>query len=324
MSNHFLKNIEINQYKCFNGLEAKGFKRINLISGKNNIGKTAFMEACFINLYAKDIKYLLIGMITVKAMREKRNIIGTIDAECARSFLEYIKDIKLSSNINKQFLAIKESNEIKAYFGTINDSVVNIAANKIEFDSYHHVGTFNFIESSGWSDAKLAQAYHFIQKQDKEAELNHLINAFDHSIFNFKVIGDKLQCCVAESGKREYRDIVEFGEGLRHFITLVCGICANRNGYLFVDEVDKGVHYSKLDKLSELVFSISKQCNCQIFATTHSQQMLESYARMCQKLQESDVSYTTLIKNTQNKVKAMTLDYEMLTDIIFDQGYKVK
>ncbi|MBL0703064.1 MAG: hypothetical protein JJV95_03665 [Sulfurospirillum sp.] len=44
----FLKDIEIKQYKCFKNFNVNGLKRINLIGGKNNIGKTAFLEACYL------------------------------------------------------------------------------------------------------------------------------------------------------------------------------------------------------------------------------------------------------------------------------------
>jgi AAA15 family ATPase/GTPase len=37
--------MKIKRYKCFKDFEVNGFKRINLIGGKNNIGKTAFLEA---------------------------------------------------------------------------------------------------------------------------------------------------------------------------------------------------------------------------------------------------------------------------------------
>ncbi len=45
---HFIKNIEIKNFKLFKDFKAKGFGRVNLIGGKNNVGKSAFMEACFI------------------------------------------------------------------------------------------------------------------------------------------------------------------------------------------------------------------------------------------------------------------------------------
>jgi len=47
MSEH-IKNIEIKNFKCFDNFQAEGFGRVNLIGGKNNVGKTAFMEAVFI------------------------------------------------------------------------------------------------------------------------------------------------------------------------------------------------------------------------------------------------------------------------------------
>ena len=47
--NHFIENIEIKNFKCFENFSAEGFGRVNLIGGKNNVGKTAFMEACYLS-----------------------------------------------------------------------------------------------------------------------------------------------------------------------------------------------------------------------------------------------------------------------------------
>jgi len=44
MDSHFLTDIDIIDFKCFQNFSAKGFKRINLIGSKNDIGKTAFIE----------------------------------------------------------------------------------------------------------------------------------------------------------------------------------------------------------------------------------------------------------------------------------------
>jgi len=42
--------------------------------------------------------------------------------------------------------------------------------------------------------------------------------------------------------------------------------------------------------------------------------MLESFARVAKRLNEQDISYTTLVKNKQQEIKALTLDYELLQD----------
>jgi AAA15 family ATPase/GTPase len=44
-----IEDIQINNFRCFDRLKVSGCKRINLISGKNNIGKTALLEAIFLN-----------------------------------------------------------------------------------------------------------------------------------------------------------------------------------------------------------------------------------------------------------------------------------
>ncbi len=58
MENHLLEYIEIKDFKCFKDFKAEGFKRVNLIGGKNNVGKTAFMEACVINVYSDSISLM--------------------------------------------------------------------------------------------------------------------------------------------------------------------------------------------------------------------------------------------------------------------------
>jgi hypothetical protein len=44
--------------------------------------------------------------------------------------------------------------------------------------------------------------------------------------------------------------------------------------------------------------------------------MLESFARIAKKLDEKDISYTTLVKNKQNEIVAVIRDHEMILDSI--------
>ena len=75
MSDHFLNWIEIKEFKCFKEFKASGFKRVNLIGGKNNIGKTAFMEACFINVHSVSVNTMMTVIRDIKFMRENINLL---------------------------------------------------------------------------------------------------------------------------------------------------------------------------------------------------------------------------------------------------------
>lgn len=42
------KYFKINNFRCFEKLELPELERVNLIVGKNNVGKTALLEAIFV------------------------------------------------------------------------------------------------------------------------------------------------------------------------------------------------------------------------------------------------------------------------------------
>jgi AAA15 family ATPase/GTPase len=44
-----IEDIEITNFRCFDRLKVSGFKRVNLISGNNNIGKTALSHIPQVN-----------------------------------------------------------------------------------------------------------------------------------------------------------------------------------------------------------------------------------------------------------------------------------
>jgi AAA15 family ATPase/GTPase len=316
MSQHFLTDIKIKQFKCFTDFTASGFKRVNLISGKNNIGKTAFMEACFINVHSKNIDNLITALIIVKARREKPNLVNIeINSDV---FLEATNFYQSTSNLNNVKFKIREGDAKRDYLFSIREETVAISEKNLTI-LMRIVKNILYIDSFGWSDSRLSSAYQKIQKADKEEELNLFIQEFDNSIEKIKVFGEKPQCKV----KDEYRDISEFGDGLKHYISIICALYACENGYLFIDEIDNGIHYTQLDRLWEIILTTSAKTNCQVFATTHSKEMLESFARVSKQLNEQDISFTTLIKNDKQEIKALTRDYEMILDSL-DDGREVR
>ncbi len=56
---HFSK-VTINNFRCFKDFSIDSLERINLIGGKNNVGKTAFLEALFLLLKTTDVQSIFI------------------------------------------------------------------------------------------------------------------------------------------------------------------------------------------------------------------------------------------------------------------------
>ncbi|MDP3010194.1 MAG: AAA family ATPase [Methylococcales bacterium] len=312
---HFLTDIEIKEFKCFKDFKASGFKRVNLIGGKNNVGKTALLEACFINVHSVNVNSMATAIFSIKYARENLNILHNLANNKPIDkiqILDATKNYSTKSYLRKIDFYISEKDAIKEYNLSINNESVIINAKEFNF-IFEHINNIKVIDNFGWSDNDLAEAYEAIQKHEKETDLSALVQEFDNSIDSFKLIGGtKPQC----KTKGEWRDITEFGDGLRHYISIICALYACENGYLFIDEIDNGIYYDHLDRLWEIILTLSKKTNCQIFATTHSKEMLESFARVAKKLDEQDISYTLLVKDKQQEIKSITDDYEMLLDSI--------
>jgi AAA15 family ATPase/GTPase len=306
---HFLTDIEIKEFKCFKDFKASGFKRVNLIGGKNNVGKTAFMEACYVNVYSTSINKMIDAIDNVKYMRDKLNFVFETIKRDDTIFLDSTKNYSAKSNLISTRFSITENDAIKKYNFVINEEIVIINAKELSVTLYYPNNIW-FIDNLGWTNKSFSYIYQTIQKQDQEYDLNAFIKEFDDSIETFKIIGDKPQC----KTNGEYRDIVEFGDGLRHYISIICALYACENGYLFIDEIANGIYYDQLDRLWEIIFTLSKKTNCQVFATTHSKEMLESFARVAKKLDEQDISYTLLVKDKKQELNTISLSYKGLLE----------
>jgi AAA15 family ATPase/GTPase len=313
MDTHFLTEIEIEEFKCFKGFKTSGFKRVNLIGGKNNIGKTALIEAMLVNVSATNINKMNTALYIIKFARENLNMLGQGQIDGLALF-NATRKYAAQSNIATTRFSVEEGDALKNYHYHLNgeEQVINAAGFNFIFERDDQIQS---IDSFGWADRELNAAYKSVQIRDTEAALNSYIQEFDSSIDNFKIIGDKPQ----SRSNGEYRDIKEFGDGLSSFISMICALYAGENGYLFIDEMDKGIHYTQLDRLWEIILTLSKQTNCQVFASTHSKEMIDSFARTAKRLGEQDISYTLLVKNKDHELKTITRDYEMLLDSLEDE-----
>ncbi|MEK7990262.1 MAG: AAA family ATPase [Thiotrichaceae bacterium] len=314
MENHLLEYIEIKNFKCFDNFKTEGFKRVNLIGGKNNVGKTALMEACYVNVYAQHIKGFLFALNGIKFMRENINILDNNQnlstlgfvKQNIKNFIEQSNQIFTQTNVNLASYNIEEKEGIKLYIFELKGQNIKVNVNEFSFEVIA-IENIDFIYNSGMSNRKMIINYSAIQKQDEEPRLNTLLNEFDSRIQTFKIIDEKPQCKINDN----YLEISEFGDGLKHLISIVTSLYKTQNGYLFIDEIDNGIHYTMLDKLWETVLTLAKQQNVQVFATTHSKECIESYYRAAKKLEEQDVTYIRVSRLKNGKIKAGVHDYEL-------------
>ena len=311
MNEHFIKKINISKFKCFDNFKAEGFNRVNLIGGKNNVGKTAFMEACYINIHADELSSFCTSMVDIKYMRENLNILHDSSMYNEVNFIEQYDGINIKTDQNDIKFNIVENAGMKKNIFQYNNQKIDVNINDFSF-SFMYIDKVNFIDNFGLCNGDIIKNYSSIQKEDKEQYLNNILKEFDSQIEAFKIIDEKPQCKVDGI----YREITEFGDGVRHLISIVVSIFQSKDGYLFIDEIDNGIHYTQLDRLWEVVLNVSREQSVQVFATTHSKECIEAYSRAFEKAEDKDVSFISLYKNKENKLKNIVLDYDMISQRI--------
>jgi len=334
-----ITEIEIKNFKCFENFKVNGFKRINLIGGKNNVGKTAFLEACYINLNG-DKQYYLNAIL--KIIRQRDNF---FEANHATSLINFFKiaffyHSTLSKQYSKNLIHTINSNLKKTDFiferklaTTVikytvegENDTVNIEINDFKetlktdiafFDTNNQI---NFVRPIGFADEIIIERYSSLQMDNKEDFLNKELNIFDENIVGFKIINNSPEL---NTTSNNYLSLSQFGNGVKHFINIIISIYASKNGCLLIDEIDNGIHYTQLDRLWEIILTTAKEVNCQVFVTTHSKECIESYCRVCKQLEEKDITYTVMTRLKSGRIRASVYDYELLENAM-EQEHEVR
>ena len=64
--------------------------------------------------------------------------------------------------------------------------------------------------------------------------------------------------------------IGSYGDGLRRLLALRLALVGAADGFLLIDEIDAGLHWTVMEDVWRLLVEVARKSNVQIFATTHS------------------------------------------------------
>jgi AAA15 family ATPase/GTPase len=102
------------------------------------------------------------------------------------------------------------------------------------------------------------------------------------------------------------------GDGVTKVLSYVLAIVSNPKSIILIDEIENGIHYTKHNEIWELLFSLAEEYDVQIFANTHSYEMVKAYNNTCVNLNKN-YSYLELFHHIKNQsVMSNYLDKDTL------------
>jgi AAA15 family ATPase/GTPase len=75
--------------------------------------------------------------------------------------------------------------------------------------------------------------------------------------------------------------IGSLGDGMWRMLAMAIAITQCKGGFLLIDEIDTGLHYTVMADMWKLIYNAAKEFDVQVFATTHSNDCVYSLAPVC-------------------------------------------
>jgi len=324
MNEHFIKEIEIKNFKCFEDFRAEGFGRVNLIGGKNNVGKTAFMEAVYLST-SKEIFEIYQNILAIQTHR------NSIALMTIRSNPDNDLANRIRENIN---FHIKTNHGITS-INILEDKYKILLAQKDGVFKKTFQELYNLIQMQPFGNAQYGTSQNFISSyfmldgtlslMIDNLKLNNryeLLNQYFNKLFNIQKI-DIINGMIYLQKNNQFRPIFEYGHGMKTILNILLPLLFSKNNKnIFIDEIENGIHYSLFDELWKIILDVSKEKNVQVFATTHSKECIESYARVAKKLEDKEIAFIEMCKR-EEEIKAFVYPYDWFIDEI-EQEHEVR
>ena len=333
-----LTNFEINNYKCFNNFKIDKLSQINIISGKNNVGKTALLEVISI---VKNSNSLRLFQQNITSLFKSRDL----DAEDTN---KYLSDINLiikdtDKTITITYKTIDELNEIEIkkierYSNSFEEFLIMTQNDYTEIlpfrrenirqniGLHREVSQTTFIDSSKPSNSALTNLYSSIQDLGIQDKFLEYLQIIDPNIINIEPqIRDTRKSFLRVTLKNPNRSMFssELGEGTNRFIEILCILLSNANGTVLIDEIENGIHYRKLYDIWKAIIEIVDKEKIQLFVTTHDDESIEALLKASENKEFKKVASIKLFRDEENQIQPSIKNFEIL-EYGIEQGADVR
>jgi len=167
------------------------------------------------------------------------------------------------------------------------------------------------------SNSVLAQEFDKSDLEGHSDEVLKAIQSIDKSIIKIKTLNIGNPNVYLQRQTEAYLPITLFGEAINRVAHFIVKMVNNRNGILLIDEIENGIHYTNHGELWKMLFKLSVEFNIQIFATTHSYEMIKSFSEVASEMahesKEDMGAYFEIARNIRtDRIVGIKREIEML------------
>ncbi len=311
-------SFRVRNFRCFEDLKLENLERVNLIAGANNVGKTALLEALALHGggYSPSIALrleTLRGFANGMADRMGHN-----DEAPWRSFfphfdeaqvIELVGDdvagkrctIRLNSVGSEELRQIPE--EQRRALEHVDSPDEKLKVLRLEYDGEGDGRSCYLVVSPGMTGVRTLSARprfpvhfraarRFTPNQELAERFGKMVKAGQQGrlVKALRIIEPRLErletvfefgepVLHGDLGAGSVVSILDMGGGTVQLADLLLTVREAKQGVVLVDEFENGLHHSVLRKVWAAVAETARECDTQVFATTHSYECIAAAHR---------------------------------------------
>ena len=338
-----IEELEIVKYKGFKNLKLNNLSQINIISGENNIGKTALLEILFLS---EDISWgasKLCALQSFSLLAESRDTTEHRIKKYLRN-IDFSIEIETDDNCKGDDLSMSikyksvfhlneiEEKKIKEDFNQdYQEFLIGYREKKLYIEPITNVSLENkyirniYINSSKPMNKSLVKLYSKIQSKGIQHKFLSYLKLLDKDIewIEPQLLDDEMLLRINLNNPERSLVSSELGEGTNRYIEILATLLSNSGGTVFIDEVENGIHYTKLYDIWKAIIEIVEKEEIQLFVTTHDRESIEALNRASEDIKFEKITSVTLEKDENNIIYPIIRKYSSFTATV-DSGMDIR
>ena len=289
-------DLHVQRYRGLDGLALEGLKRINLIAGVNNAGKTSLLEAIYLLTRQNDDA----GLLDVIRWR------GRLEGEPDPLWL--VEQIPPAIHISGRFdevhgnSASLDVQRVNDPDEGIEDQTTFLARLAIESSYADHAQSTDValfsdrprrasFQGRHWLCRSALTSPFWVNRADALAESNKaaleagtkakvidfIKEHLDRRMTNIELADRFNRFLVSHQDFDRAPDLSSFGDGLRRIFEIGLLFAGVRGGVLLIDEFENAIHTALLGPFTRMVQELAVEHGVQVFLTTHSKEALDAF-----------------------------------------------
>lgn len=325
MENNHLTYFKIENFKKFDSLEVNDIGQFNLIVGDNNVGKTCLLEAL---LFDENPQQLLNNFYLGLTKRGLKFQIEKITSEV--NGISTTEILAPKENYFKEYI-FGDQEDLKIYYKTkdqsssliLNASLNNNAVEITKSESISNVDIYKYdlnilnFPLISFNDTPLEEESrniyeNFKTKREKQILIDVLkvVNPKIKDI-EFRVRFDGLNSffLISFDDEEDFIKLNALGDGFKRIFYIVLKTISLKGKRILIDEIEIGIHHSKLKDFWVDLMKVCKELDVQLFATTHSDECIKDYVEALEILKYEDEARMIQLKESRAKDKIYATSY---------------